>query len=65
MRRITFSCSSETSAQLDWLCAQTMRKPSNLLSLLIHQELDKHLDSLSAEARLDALDLIYGQPESN
>jgi hypothetical protein len=64
MRRITFSCSSETSAQLDWLCSKTMRKASNLLSLLIHYEVDRHLDGLPAEERTDILNSIYGHTES-
>lgn len=61
MRRITFSCPDETSAQLDWLCKRTLRKPSNLLSLLVHSEIDRHLKEMPEEERLRELDLIYAK----
>jgi hypothetical protein len=61
MRRITISCPDETSAQLDWLCKRTLRKPSNLLSLLVHHEIDRHLKEMTEEERLYELDRIYAQ----
>jgi hypothetical protein len=61
MRRITFSCPDKTSAQLDWLCKRTLRKPSNLLALLVHHEIDRHLKEMPEQERLRELDRIYAE----
>lgn len=51
MNRITVSFSDVTANGLEWLCKRTMRKPSNLLALLLSHEIDRQLDAMSPEDR--------------
>jgi len=51
MRRITFSCTDQVYARLNWLCDQSVRKPSNFLSLLVTKEFDIYTESMDPVKR--------------
>ena len=51
MSRITISCNEVTSNELKWLCETTMRKPSNLLALLITREVNKQMADMDEADR--------------
>ena len=61
MPRITFSCSDEEHAQLHWLCRHTLRKPSNLLSLLVRRECSRLLDAMDDDSQAAAVSSIQGE----
>ena len=51
MNRITVSLSDVSANELEWLCKRTMRKPSNLISFLLSQEVQRQLDAMTPEER--------------
>ena len=53
MNRITISLSDVSANELEWLCKRTMRKPSNLLSFLLSQEVQRQLAVMTPEERSD------------
>ena len=57
MNRITFSCNDVTANELEWLSKRTMRKVSNLLAVLVAQEAQRQLESLSEDERAE----VYAQ----
>jgi len=53
MNRITVSLSDVSANELEWLCKRTMRKPSNLISFLLSQEVQRQLDAMTPEERTE------------
>lgn len=51
MNRVTVSLSDVSANELEWLCKRTMRKPSNLLSFLLSQEVQRQLAVMAPEER--------------
>lgn len=60
MNRITISCSDATANELEWLCARTMRKPSNLFAVLLSREVQRHLDTMPADERKEVYAELTG-----
>lgn len=53
MNRITVSLSDVSANGLEWLCKRTMRKPSNLIALLLSQEVQRQLEAMTPEDRAE------------
>jgi len=53
MNRITFSCNDVTANELEWLSKRTMRKVSNLLAVLVAQETQRQLETMSEAERAE------------
>lgn len=60
MNRITLSCNDVTANELEWLSTRTMRKPSNLFAVLLSQEVQRHLDTLSDAERAEVYEQLTG-----
>jgi len=60
MNRITLSCNDVTANELEWLSQRTMRKPSNLFAVLLSQEVQRHLDTLSDAERAEVYEQLTG-----
>ena len=58
MNRITLSCNDVTANELEWLSKRTMRKPSNLFAVLLSQEVQRHLDTLSDAERAEVYEQL-------
>ena len=60
MNRITISCNDTTANELEWLCKRTLRKPSNLVAVLLAHETQRHLETLSDEERAKVYEELTG-----
>lgn len=58
MNRITLSCNDVTANELEWLSKRTMRKPSNLFAVLLSQEVQRHLDTMSDAERAEVYEQL-------
>lgn len=60
MNRITISCNDTTANELEWLCERTLRKPSNLVAVLLAHETQRHLETLPDEERAKVYEELTG-----
>lgn len=60
MNRITISCNDTTANELEWLCKRTLRKPSNLVAVLLAHETQRHLETLPDEERAKVYEELTG-----